>query len=284
MIYNTDLHIHTHYSDGAFSPERIIKLAKESKLQAISITDHDTIDGILKTQAHKMAKKEKIELINGVEIQGLGSEILGYFFDENNNSLLSLLEKQKKQRTKYVLKKIEGLNDLNVDISADEVLEKSKPANYLLTTYVAEIMIKKGYVKSIQEAFDKYLTKIPVRLEERPLRLKKIIGAVKDANGLCILPHPWYLKPDFKYEIETFLIKLKKYGLDGIEVIGYIPDELKTFEDTDFIETIKIIANKYDLLLSGGSDFHGEKIHPNNILGKYNIPYDYVRRMKERLI
>ncbi|MCK9292923.1 MAG: PHP domain-containing protein [archaeon] len=282
MIYNTDLHLHTHYSDGVLSPKSLVELAKKRKLQAISITDHDTTDGL--REGSKAAKENKIELINGVEIQGLGSEILGYFFDEDNNSLQSLLENQKKQRTKYVLKKIEGLNDLNIDISIDEVFEKSKPADYLLTTYVAEVMIEKGYVKSIQEAFDKYLRKIPVKLEESPLRLKKIIGTIKDANGLCILPHPWYLKPDFKYEIETFIIKLKKYGLDGVEVIGYIPEELKTFENSDFMETIKIIANKYDLLLSGGSDFHGEKIHPDNILGKYNIPYDYVKKMKERLI
>jgi len=281
MNKNTDLHVHTHYSDGDYSPKEVIELASKLKIKAISITDHDTIEGL--EEAKREASKKKIEAINGIEMQGLNSEILGYLFNEKDNALLSLLETHKEQRTKYVIEKIDGLNDLNIDISLEEVLEKKGPATFPLSTHIAKIMIEKGYVKDIQSAYQKYLKKIKVRLEKPPTTLKKIIHTIKNAGGVCILPHPWYLNNYIKEDLEIFLIKLKKYGLDGIESRGYIPEELKNYENKDFIKKIKNYATKYDFILSGGSDFHGEKTHPHNILGKYNVDYETIINMKKRI-
>jgi predicted metal-dependent phosphoesterase TrpH len=214
-------------------------------------------------------KKNNLEFIPGVEIQGMGSEILGYFFNEKDESLLSFLEKQKKQTVKYTKKKIQGLEELNIDISYEEVSKIAK-SKYVSPTHIAELMMDKHIIESIQEAYDKYFKYISVRLETPPPKLKKIIKLITDSGGVAVLPHPWYIKKNYT-DFESILIKLVDYGLKGIETIGYIPEELKIYKNKDRITEIIKMADRYDLIKSGGSDFHGLKIHPNNKLGEYYV-------------
>ncbi|MDD3177938.1 MAG: PHP domain-containing protein [Candidatus ainarchaeum sp.] len=276
-----DLHTHTYFSDGLLSPKQLISLANNKKISAISITDHDTIDGLL--EGKKEAIKKNIEFINGVEFFSIETEILGYLFDEKNSALINFLEKQILQKEKYAIKKIEQLNNLNIDIEIEEVYEKIKPGRVVTTTHIAQILLEKGYVKEIQEAFKKYINKEKVILKDPPENAKKIIKLIKNAGGVSVLPHPWYLKDFQKENLEYFLIKLEKYGLNGIETTGYIPNENILFEGKNLIKRIKEISRELKLVETGGSDFHSEKIHPHNILGKYNISYTKLNELKKKI-
>ncbi len=274
-----DLHTHTHYSDGELSPSNLIKLAKKKRLSGLSITDHDSIEGLF--EALKEGKKQEVEIIPGVEIQGLETEILGYFFNKEDNDLNMLLERHRKQRKKYVLKKIEGLQDYGIEISFKEVLETSGVGENPNAFHIAKVMVDKKYVSDIDQAFKEYLRNIPVRLEVAPTRVKKIIKVINDAGGKAVLPHPWYLKENQKLELESFIIRLIENGLSGIEVSGFIPEELKTFKNKVFMEEILKITKKYELIETGGSDFHGENTHRECVLGKYFISkktIDFLRK------
>jgi len=271
-----DLHTHSYYSDGLYSPKTLANYAKNAGLNGISLSDHNSVEGL--EEFKKECIKNNLDFITGVEIQGLGSEILGYFMNYKDESLLSFLEYQRKQTRKYVKKKIEGLKDFNIDISYEDVLEVVKK-DYISPTHIAEVMLSKGYVKSIQDAYDNYLKEIKVRLEEAPPRLKKIINVIQDAGGVAVLPHPWYLYGNY-FDLESLVIKLVKYGLKGIETVGYVPEDLKIFKNKNRIEEIEKIADRYGLIKSGGSDFHGLEIHPNNKLGEFFVNKKVVDDLK----
>lgn len=264
-----DLHTHTHYSDGMLSPSKLVAKASKIKLKGLAVTDHDSIDGVF--EAEKEGKKRDVDIVPGVEIQGLETEILGYFFNKEDSMLNLLLERHKKQRRRYIQKKLEGLESYGIDISFKEVLEKAGVGQNPNAYNIAQIMVEKKYSETPDEAFKEYLRNIPVRLEVPPTRTKRIIQIINDAGGKAVLPHPWYLKDFQKAEIESFIIKLVKEGISGIETNGYIPDELKMFKNRDFMLEVKELCKKYQLIETAGSDFHGSTAHENNILGKYKV-------------
>jgi len=264
-----DLHTHTHYSDGRLSPSKLVSRAHKIGLKGLAITDHDSIEGLF--EAEKQAKKVGIDLISGVEIQGMGTEILGYFFDKEDTILNMLLEKHREQRKKYLKKKIEGLLEYGIEIDFKEVLEDSGIGENPNAYNIAKKMVDNGYCKDIDSAFKEYLREIPVRLDIAPTRTKKIIKVINDAGGKAVLPHPWYLKDFQKSEIESLIIRLVDEGLSGIETNGFIPQEVMMFKNKDFMEQVKELAKKYELIETAGSDFHGDDTHENNILGKYTV-------------
>ncbi len=264
-----DLHTHTHYSDGMLSPSKLVAMASKINLKGLAVTDHDSIDGFL--EAEKEAKKRGLEIIPGVEIQALETEILGYFFNKEDNMLNMLLEKHRKQRKRYIQKKLEGLESYGVEISFKEVLEKSGVGQNPNAYNIAQIMVERGYSKTADDAFKEYLRNIPVRLEVPPTRTKRVIQIINDAGGKAVLPHPWYLKDFQKAEMESFVINLVKEGVSGIETKGYIPEELIMFKNKEFMLEVKELCKKYKLIETAGSDFHGNTAHKNNILGKYKV-------------
>jgi 3',5'-nucleoside bisphosphate phosphatase len=270
---NIDLHIHTYYSDGKFSPKEIIGFAEKYKLKAISITDHDTIKAydVLKTI------KTNIEIINGVEIQANTTEILGYLIDLDNNILNNILYKNKIAKEEYIYKKIDALKDMNLDLEIEELYEIAKPADVYLNSHIAKLLLNKGYINNIQEGFKKYLNKIKVKTSLGITNTKKVIKGIINAGGLAVLPHPWYLKEEIQENLFSFISKLKDYGLVGIETTGYIPeDKLKYFKN------IKLISKELELIECGGSDFHNLEDYPNNILGKYNLNYNIIKKLKKK--
>jgi predicted metal-dependent phosphoesterase TrpH len=262
-----DLHTHTHFSDGLLSPSKLVCKASKLKLKGISVTDHDSIDGVF--EAEKEGLKRNIEVIPGVEVQGLETEILGYFFNKEDNMLNMLLDKHRKQRKRYIQKKLEGLESYGIEISFKEVLEKSGVGQNPNAYNIAQVMVEKKISKDPDDAFKEYLRAVPVRLDVPPTRTKRIIQIINDAGGKAVLPHPWYLKDFQKAEIESFIIKLVSEGLSGIETHGYIPDEVLMFKNREFMIGVKELAKKFDLIETAGSDFHGSTAHENNILGKY---------------
>lgn len=272
-----DLHTHTFFSDGFCSPEYIIKEAKKQKLKAIAITDHNTIEAL--SFAETTAKKENIELITGVEINAEGTELLGYFFDKTYEPLLKILDENKKSINDVVIQKIYWLKDNGYDIEIENVLKHTGPTKNLMSTHLAIELQKKGYVVELFEAFTKIIKKINVDYKPKRTSAKKIIKEITNANGVCVLPHPWLLPATIKSNFENYLLKLQEHGLLGVETTGPI-----TLEQENFLKEAKETVKRLELLECGGSDFHSLKHFPDNIIGKYTVDYSVVEKLKAKTI
>lgn len=252
-----DLHIHSTASDGSLSPLEILSLAREIGLEAISITDHDTIDGIL--EILKQPYQPNLEFITGVEIscepppgfKALGSiHLLGYGFSVFDRNLNAVLNSAKTARIERNPKIIEKLNGLGVKISMDQV-QKRFGADQTGRPHIAELMKELGYVGTFDEAFDKYLGKgRPAYVDKYKISCEEAVKAVLDAGGIPVLAHPGLLSFSRSDQIEEFMDTLIQYGLGGIEV--YYTDHSEPL--TSFYEDL---CARKNLIPTGGSDFHG---------------------------
>ena len=279
--YLIDMHCHTTVSDGTVTPKDIVHIAKESGLKAIAITDHDTIDGI--DEAMKEGEKLGVEIIAGIEFASMYDEnteqeihILGFLIDCKNDELNKNIEFIQGARDRRNVKMIENLRKLGIDITMEDV-EKSAGGDILTRAHFAKVLEEKGYVKTKNEAFSYYLNAgKPAYIRREFLTPKTCIEAINKASGLAFLAHPTLYKMSYE-QIEKLLKELKGYGLCGVEAeySTYTPEQEKN---------IKKIANKLGLLISGGSDFHGENRSDTKLgVGKGNlkISYDYLQKMKD---
>lgn len=272
-----DLHTHSTYSDGTYSPQELINMAYEKGLKAIAITDHDTIEGI--NYAIDISKELNIELINGIEFsadyKGIEIHILGYFLDITNKNLLNLLKELEKTREKRNLELIKKLNNIGVNISLDYI--KSLSSYGLITkAHFATALLNKGYVKSRNEAFSLYLGKgKPAYVQRVLISYEEAINFILDAKGIPVLAHPIIYKLSEK-DLNIAVKDLKDKGLCGIEC--YYPSN--TLNQTNFLIEL---AKKYNLKITGGSDFHGEN-RPNvslgNIFLEKQIDYEILEDLK----
>ena len=268
-----DLHSHTTGSDGTYSPDEIIKLAIDSNIEIFSITDHDTLDGIKRISE----LPENIFFIPGVEISAEFPKtlhILGYGIDlshEELNSTLTELQEFRKNRNEKMLKNMEKFGFY---ITMKELIEEAK-GEIVGRPHFANLMVKKGYVKTYQEAFDKYLKKgAPLYMDKKRLEPEKAIELIHKAGGIAVMAHPYQTKLEGK-DLEELIKKLKSYGLDGIEV--YYSQHTK-----EMIEEYNYYAKKYDLVKTAGSDFHG-KNKPHINLGmeiNYNELHPFLCSLK----
>ncbi|UZJ42006.1 PHP domain-containing protein [Prosthecochloris sp. SCSIO W1101] len=268
-----DLHIHTKCSDGVFTPEEIVEKAKKTGLKAISITDHDSVLGIDK--AKPLASEYGIELITGVEMsstyQGHDIHILGYFFDHKNSALKSYLDHCKQLRTERAERMVGKLAEMGVKIEIEQIILKAQNGS-VGRPHIAAVLQDGGFVKSFSEAFSKYLgSHSPAYVKSIETPPAEVIRLINEAAGLSFLAHPGQNIPD---EILRHLIN---FGLDGIEIIHPSHD---TYKENYYRE----IANEYFLLFSGGSDYHGLKDQEKDLFGQITIPYEWVTKMKSRIV
>lgn len=261
MDFRADLHVHSFFSDGTLSPEEILYLAKEQDLSAISITDHDTIDAY-SDGLFEIAKKLNIKLVLGVEIssQLFGStvHILAYNFDITSKSFNNFLIQLWERRQNRNILILEKLKEKNIEIFENELYEFGRKKNIPKTTigrvHIAKIMIDKGFVKSIKEAFDNYLKDDgPCFVMGERFSPKEIIDQVHIADGKAVLAHPNLIK---KSKTINALLEL---NFDGIEVFYA---KLNPFDERKWLK----IAEKKAFIPTGGSDFHGS-IRPYIELG-----------------
>lgn len=244
-----DLHIHTTCSDGVFTPTEIVTRAKEVGLTTIAITDHDTLDGV--AEAIEAGNNLHIHVIPGVEIttfwEDKNIDILGYNIKDPMvlHQQLSPYRQARVDRAKLI---IERFCQLGMPITLDDVLEFSKDG-VIARPHIAKAIVQKGYVPSVQEVFDQFLADgKPACVEKKKLTLSEGIQMIHDAEGVAVLAHPVYLG-------ETAVIKrVLQLGLDGIEVWhrNHPPEAVNRF---------KQLAEQYNLIITGGSDFHTEE-HP----------------------
>ena len=279
-----DLHIHSNASDGSYSPTEIVQMSHKLGLKAIAITDHDTIDG--SRFASESGIPSTMNFVTGVEIStGVPSfcqasssiHMLGYFInldDEKLNKTLDNLQKARKARTPQI---IEKLNDAGIEISEDDIkalVGDSLPGR----PHIAEILLKKKAVNTFQEAFDKYLGKGKAAyVEKYRLEPETAIQVILNAGGIPVLAHPYLLRLKTNEELDALIAYLKNMGLMGIEVI-YPEHNLKA------MKIYSSLAEKYDLLITGGTDFHGD-YKPGIQLGigngEFQVSYSIYEKMYE---
>lgn len=273
-----DLHLHSVFSDGTCRPEELFKLAKLNRLSAISITDHDTVAGI--PEALLASEKIGIEAIPGIELSVVFGDVhfhlLGYFFDHTDQYLqekIAVLQDARKQRNTAILAK---LNSLGIGIEEKEVEEISKTGQ-TGRPHIAKVLCQKGVVGDIDEAFDKYLKKGAAAYVSRFVyNASEAIELIKGSGGLTVLAHPAQIAPSYA-EKQIIIGKLVDLGLDGLEV--YYPTHTPKMR-----KNLKKIAKKYDMVTSGGSDYHG-LVRPNTGLagsGNIYVPPEILVEMRER--
>ncbi|MBQ6702677.1 MAG: PHP domain-containing protein [Clostridia bacterium] len=271
-----DLHTHSHHSDGSMTPDELVKLAKETGLRAISLTDHDTFDGV--KEAVEAGEKYGIEVIPGIEFSVVSTgetHILGYGIDITEKNICDAVTKAKELRLINNQRTADALQKLGFDITVEDA-RKISPVGNIGRAHFAKVMELKGYTSSVKEAFDLYLQKgRPAFNSLRLLEAEEAIKLIHGAGGKAFLAH-LHLTKKAGQELEDYVKELKDYGLDGIE--GYYTEYEGTMQ-----EDYQALAKKYGLLISGGTDFHGaNKPHIKLGVGYGNlrIPYSLLDQIR----
>lgn len=260
-----DLHCHSTASDGTLRPADVARLAKDSGLTAFAITDHDTVAGI--GEAASAAGSLGLDFIAGIEISAEyphpgTMHILGYGIDPESPSLKDLTETLIAGRDNRNPRIVAKLNEMGVAVSMSEWEDGAK-GSVLGRPQLAAILVRKGYVSSIKQAFDKYLGQgAPAYFDKERLTPKQAISRIRNAGGLPVLAHPTQLRRENFAQIETEVKNLLDLGLAGIEVIH-------TDFDQKTVDFLTQLADRLKLLKTGGSDFHGSN-KPDVKLGVAN--------------
>ncbi|HHW02782.1 MAG TPA: PHP domain-containing protein [Thermoanaerobacterales bacterium] len=262
-----DLHIHTTFSDGRLTPAEVVKISHEMGLRAIAITDHDTVEGI-PYAIEESRKYKNIEVIPGIEINTYYSDqevhILGYFIEYNNVELKKKLSDLLQKRIERTRKITEKLIQLGINITFEEIKSRAQGPS-IGRPHVARALIDKGYANSIEDAFDKFLNPgRPAYVPRYKITPFDAVDIIKLSNGIPVLAHPGLLG---KKQIINELID---YGIMGIEV--YHKDH-----NMEQVKYYMNIASEKKLLMTGGSDSHGET---PLLLGTLDIPREFVLELK----
>ncbi|MGA2498689.1 MAG: PHP domain-containing protein [Tepidisphaeraceae bacterium] len=255
-----DLHCHSTASDGTDAPAAVARLAKASGLSAWALTDHDTIGGVAEAAAE--SARLGIDFIPGIEISAEyplpGTlHILGYGINPESAVLRSMTTALLAGRDNRNPRIIQRLQELNVAITMEEVeREAGKDTNsgaVVGRPHIAAILVRKGYVSSIKNAFDKYLAPGgQAYFDKERLAPRKALQMIIESGGLPVLAHPVQLRCANDAQLETALKNLLDMGLRGIEVIH-------SDHTAAHVEKYTALAKKYRLLMTGGSDYHGMK-------------------------
>jgi len=283
IMKQIDLHVHSNASDGTLSPSELVHYAIEKELAAIALTDHDTVLGIKEAMETATTFRNKgidFSLIPGVEISAgfrkRDIHILGLFVDYTNAYLLAQLDWAVKNREARNEKMAENLRKAGLSITVEE-LRQEDPKAILTRAHFAKLLYKKGYVKNVKDAFTKFLDENgPYYVNRDYISPEGAIALIKEAGGIPILAHPLLYHLNER-EIDALVGNLTEAGLAGIEAI-YANN---VSNDEAFARSL---ARKYNLLISGGSDFHGS-IKPDIDLGSgrgnLKVPAELLDAMQE---
>lgn len=272
MIF--DLHVHTNYSDGLFTPEEVVDLAIEKGLDGIAITDHDTVNGIKPAIKYNNSLEKRIYIIPGIEFGCIYEDeevhILGYFIDYKSSKIINLSNKLKKSRANRSLRMVDKINRIGLKLNIEEISTFTKK-DYIGRPHIARALVKKGYVDSVEEAFKLYLNRgQPGYVEKESLSINETINIIHKLNGIAILAHPGLLK---NRTIINYCINAK---IDGLEAIH-------SKHSVDDVKHLLDIGKNNNLIITGGSDCHGQFINGEYLLGKYYINLNNIPIMKGRI-
>ena len=266
-----DLHTHSTASDGLYSPTELMQHAKEVGLRVIALTDHDTTGGI--EEAKHTAQTLDIDFIPGVEIntdiQGSEVHVLGYFIEYQRPEFQATLKVLRDARERRGERMVELLNEEGIHIKWERVREIAQGS--VGRPHVAEALMEAGYVQNVSEAFEKYIGNgKPAYVPRYKLTPEDAARLIVSANGLPVIAHP--LTVPGLAMLHELLPALKAAGLVGIETYyGYYSHEDE--------QVLLAIAHQYNLIATGGTDYHGPNMHPTPLGGRY-VPYAAVEQLK----
>ncbi|MCL2761429.1 MAG: PHP domain-containing protein [Desulfuromonadales bacterium] len=266
-----DLHIHSTFSDGKLTPYEIVKLAKSLGITVIALTDHDSTDGI--NEAMEYAEKFGVTVIPGVELSVAYKNykdihLLGYYIDPSDVVLHNKLKSLQKARKDRAIKIIDRINEKLIDnnynpLDRDEIFNSTDGA--IGRPHIAHALVKRNYAASMQDAFLKYLE--PCNIPKKYFPFQEAVSEIKRVGGIPVLAHPQSISRD-KAVITTIIMDMVKQGIEGIEAIN----PMGTADEELFLRKL---ANNLGIIVTGGSDFHGE---PGTTLGQgygnLRIEYD----------
>lgn len=264
------LHTHTLYSDGLLEPSELIKKASDIGLAGIAITDHDTVDAI--DEAIRASESyDDFTVIPGIELSCIEKDeevhILGYYIDHNCETLKQYLTQLKEERWIRGKKILMKLDSLGVKLPIADIIKESKLNNFIGRATIARNLIENGYVKSIPEAFDRFLDEgKPAFVERYKLGIEDAINLIHSIGGISVLAHPGLLK-----RIETVTFCIEK-GIMGIEC-------LHSKHSSDESDQFSRLCTERGLIQTGGSDYHGDE----EILGTVTVDLDQLKDFRERL-
>ncbi len=275
-----DLHVHTTMSDGTVGPREVVRLASRIGLRAIAITDHDTVRALPEAQSE--GALAGVEVVAGVEISAQWPtgilHILGYFVNRRDEHLLAALEVLERGRVERIPKILSKLQEQNVVISTDEVRRAAR-GGVPGRPHIANVLLERGSVRTLQEAFDRYLKKgAPAYVEKAKLSASDAVRVIVEAGGVAVIAHPYSLNSDEPARLERIVKDLMDMGILGIE--AYYPRH--TREQT---KTYLNLAARLDLVATGGTDFHGANkpsIKLGVIPGQSPLPYSILQDLKRR--
>lgn len=271
-MFYADLHMHTNFSDGTYTPEELAGHAKRCGFRAVALTDHDTMEGCARMGV--ACEAGGVEFIPATELTaehgGHELHMLGYFLDAQNERLATDLAKFQQVRQQRIYDMVKRLNEMNVPIQAEAVFALANcrsPGR----PHVARTLVQGGFCRSLDEAFERFLRKgKPAWVPKFKISATDAINLIHHAGGLAVMAHPGLNHND------DLIPDLVAAGMDGIECFH-------TKHSTTMNQRYLMIADKYHLLVTGGSDCHGmSKGKP--LIGTIKIPYDCVERLKERVL
>lgn len=276
-----DLHVHSTASDGTLAPAAVVRAARAAGLAAIALTDHDTLDGL----AAARAAAGPLEVVSGVEVSvevaGEDAHLLGYLFDEGSPALADLLAAGRDSRDHRNPRIVEKLRALGLDVTMEEVVafaaSAEVPAGAIGRPHIAGVLVEKGHVSSIKEAFDRYLAEGRPAFEPRRRTTgEAAIRAIHAAGGVAVLAHPVTLRADVR---EPAVRDLARAGLDGVEVAH-------SQHDAATRAWVASLAKELDLAPTGGSDFHGaakpDVAIGTGVAGNVEVPYEWLDGLRAR--
>lgn len=270
MHFICDLHTHSTASDGQYTPTELIQMAKERGLEALALTDHDTLDGL--EEAVRAGQRCGLRVIPGVELSAKEYptfHILGYGFSLNAPALTELCRIMKARRDERTGRLLAFLGEKGIQLTTGEV-EGLAGGNIIGRPHFAQAMVRRGYVATNREAFDRYLDteEYHQKVERDKPSVQECITAIKGSGGKVSLAHPYQIGLD-EEGLDKLVGGLVSCGLDAIEC--YYPQY--TPEQQEFYCHL---AEKYRLSKTGGSDFHGEKVKPSIQLAGWPIELEWL--------
>lgn len=274
-----DLHSHSTFSDGTMTPTELVALARDKNISALALTDHDTMAGV--EEAMLAGEEMGVEIVPGIEVSVLHHQveyhILGYWSNPHNPVLAAALTRLQGARGERNTRILQELNALGIPVTADE-LQSVSGQGQTGRPHIARLLVRHGVVKSISEAFEQFLKKGGKAYVSRfAYAATEAVALIRQAGGLAVLAHPTQNDPEL-IRLPAVLAELVPAGLDGLEV--YYPTHSHKIK-----KKLRALAGQHDLLLTGGSDYHGD-IRPGTSLaggGNLFVPPELLVKMKERM-
>ncbi len=265
-----DLHIHSTASDGKLSPADIVRSSAERGLTVIALADHDTVNGIAPALAAAQAFPQ-LKVIPGVEISTVVPNgevhVLGYFVDYTDHKLKATLERMRHSRRERAYGMVTKLGKLGIHIEWQRVQEIAGSGS-IGRPHIAQAMLEKGYIASVKEAFTNYISRDgPAYVKRGKMTPQEAVELLLRTNGLPVLAHPLTIN-----DPETMVTELKAAGLVGIEAYygGYTAEE---------VSKLLSLADRYNLIATGGSDYHGLDNSTETMIGGVDVPIESAEQL-----